>query len=226
VDDHGFRLACGDEDRQANRGLQGEPMKGLFQAPRNTQAGFTLIELIIATAIGLVVMTGLFSVMFTAYRADRQATSRVEAAGQIRTFEQSAFRDFALSSLPPAPPTCGTVATPCTQDPIQLSGCSITSNDGSATHVWQSHKVTYTWNNTTHVVTRDVGSGVTFPAASDVTAFSWYVDGTSPSQSVVVTIGVTVNWAQNSPYTQSQALRFRPQVVGQTPANVDPACTP
>ncbi len=198
-------------------------MRGLFSAPKNTQAGFTLIELIIATAIGLVVMTGLTSIMFTAYRADRQATSRVEAAGQIRTFEQSAFRDFALSSPPPAPPTCGTEAAPCTQDPIQLSGCSINSNDGGATHVWQSHNVTYTWNNTTQVVTRDVGSGVTFPAASHVSAFSWYVD---PNRSVVVTIAVTVNWAQNSPYTQSQVLRFYPHVVGQTPANVDPACIP
>ena len=201
-------------------------MKGQFPARKNPQAGFTLIELIIATAIGLVVMAGLTSIMFTAYRADRQATTRVEVAGQIRTFEQSAFRDFALSSLPPAPPTCGTQATPCTQDPIQLSGCSITSNDGGATHVWQSHTVTYAWNNTTQVVTRDVGSGVTFPAASDVSAFSWYVDGTSPNQSVVVTIAVTLNWSQNSPYTQSQVLRFYPQVVGQTPANVDAACTP
>jgi prepilin-type N-terminal cleavage/methylation domain-containing protein len=199
-------------------------MKGLLSAPRNTQAGFTLIELIIATAIGLVVMAGLTSIVFTAYRADRQATSRVEAAGQIRTFEQSAFRDFALSSLPQAPPTCGTQATPCTQDPIQLSGCSIISNDGGATHVWQSHKVTYTWNNTTQVVTRDVGSGVTFPAASNVSAFSWYVAGTAPNQSVVVTITVTVAWAQGSPYTQSQVLRFYPHMVGQIPANVDPAC--
>ena len=201
-------------------------MKGLSLAPKNTQAGFTLIELIIATAIGLVVMTGLMSVMFTAYRADRQATSRVEAAGQIRSFQQSAFRDFALSSLPPAPPTCGTQASPCTQDPIQLSGCSITSNDGGVTHVWQSHSVTYSWNNATQMVTRDVGSGVTFPAASNVSAFSWYLDGASPNQSVVVTIAVTVNWAQNSPYTQSQVLRFFPHVVGQTPANVDPACAP
>jgi prepilin-type N-terminal cleavage/methylation domain-containing protein len=201
-------------------------MKVLFPALKNAQAGFTLIELIIATAIGLVVMTGLTSVLFTAYRADRQATSRVEVAGQIRTFQQSASRDFAMSSMPPAPPTCGTEATPCTQDPIQLTGCSITSNDGGATHAWQSHLVTYTWNNTTQIVTRDVGSGVTFPAASDVSAFSWYVDGTSPNQSVVVTIAVTVNWAQGSPYTQSQVFKFSPQRVGQTPANVDPACTP
>jgi prepilin-type N-terminal cleavage/methylation domain-containing protein len=201
-------------------------MKALFPASKNAQAGFTLIELIIATAIGLVIMTGLTSVMFTAYRADRQATSRVEVAGQIRTFEQSAFRDFALSSVPPAPATCGTAATPCTQDPIQLSGCSITSNDGGVTHVWQSHSVTYTWNSTTQVVTRDVGSGVTLPAASDVSAFSWYVDGTPPNQSVVVTIAVTLDWAQGSPYTQSQVLRFYPHLVGQMPANVDPACTP
>ena len=197
-------------------------MKALLSNSRNAQAGFTLIELIIATAIGLVVMTGLTSLMFTAYRADRQATSRVEAAGQIRTFQQSAFRDFSLSSLPQPPPTCGTPASPCTQAPISLSGCSITSTDGGVTHVWQSRKVTYTWSSTTQIVTRDVGSGVTFSAASNVSAFSWYVD--SSNQSVVVTIAVTVNWAQGSPYTQSQVLRFYPHMAGQTPANVEPAC--
>jgi prepilin-type N-terminal cleavage/methylation domain-containing protein len=189
---------------------------------RNGQAGFTLVELIIATAIGLVVMTGLTSLVFTAYRADRQATSRVEAAGQIRTFEQSAFKDFSLSSLPQAPATCGTPAAPCTQAPITLNGCSITSSDGGVTYVWQSHTVIYTWNIGTQVVTRDLGSGVTFPAARNVSAFSWYID--PANQSVVVTMAVTVDWAQGSPYTQSQALRFFPQVVGQTPANVDPAC--
>ena len=189
---------------------------------RSAQGGFTLIELIIATAIGVVVMTGLTSLMFTAYRADRQATSRVEAAGQIRTFEQSAFRDFSMSSLPQPPPTCGTPATPCTQAPIILSGCSITSPDGGATHVWQSHRVTYTWSSATQVVTRDVGSGVTFSAASNVSAFSWYVD--SSDQSVVVAIAVTVDWTQGSAYTQSQVLWFYPHMAGQALANVDPAC--
>jgi prepilin-type N-terminal cleavage/methylation domain-containing protein len=200
-------------------------MRVHVQACRNRQGGFTLVELIVATAIGLVVMAGLTSLMFTAYRADRQATSRVEAAGEIRSFQQSAIRDFALSALPGVPATCGTQIQPCTQDPIQLNGCSISSTDGT-TFVWQSRTVTYSWSSATEVVSRGVGSEPTIPTATNVSAFSWYVDGTPPDQSVVVTIAVTVDWAVNTPYTQSQILRFYPRVVSQVPANVDPACVP
>ena len=70
-------------------------------ARRRRQAGYTLIELIIASAIGLMVMGALTSVFVTMALGANTATSRVEASSQIRNFQLTAYDDFALSR--PAP---------------------------------------------------------------------------------------------------------------------------
>ena len=183
---------------------------------KQRQGGFTLIELMIATSIGLIVLTGLTSVVFTTYQANQVATSRVEASGQIRNFEETAYDDFALSNLPPTPGDCGTGAQPCTQDSIQLKGCAMTN---SATPSLQRRTTVYAWNQGTQSIDRTVNAVPANSAASDVTAFSWYIDGGAPNQSVVVTMTVTI-----SSYSQTQALRFHPRVVSQLPQNVSSPC--
>lgn len=191
----------------------------MSQAPQrrtNHQGGFTLIELMIATAIGLVVLTGLTSVVFTTYRANQIATSRVEASGQIRNFEETAYDDFALSSLPPTPGGCGTSAQPCTQDSIQLKGCGMTN---SATPSLQSRTIAYAWNKGTQSIDRSLNAVPVNSVASGVTNFAWYIDGVAPSQSVVVTMTVTI-----TTYSQTQTLRFHPRVVSQLPLNVSSPC--
>ncbi len=60
---------------------------------RNSQAGFTLIELVIATAIGLVVMSALTSVVLTTVIADNTAIAHVEASSQVRNFQFNAYDD-------------------------------------------------------------------------------------------------------------------------------------
>jgi prepilin-type N-terminal cleavage/methylation domain-containing protein len=181
---------------------------------RQAQAGFTLIELLIATAIGLVVMSALTSVVFTTYQANKIATSRVEASGEIRNFQQLAYDDIALSSLPPSPAGCGTSAQPCSQEPIRLQGCN-----GSNPSAPQSRSVLYTWNSGTQLIDRQVGGVSVGPAASDVTGFSWYLDGATPNPTVVATITVTVGTS-----TQTQTLRFYPRVVSQLPNYVWAPC--
>ena len=151
-------------------------MTGRAASRRRAQAGFTLIELMIATAIGLVVMTALTSVVFTTYQASKVATSRVEASGEIRNFQQAAYDDFALSSLPTAPGGCGTSAQPCSRQPIQLQGC-----DGTNPSAPISRSVAYTWDSGAQLVNRQVGSTSVNPAASSVTGFSWYLDGAAPN---------------------------------------------
>jgi prepilin-type N-terminal cleavage/methylation domain-containing protein len=180
------------------------------------QGGYTLIELMIATAIGLVVMSALTSVVFTTYRANQIATSRVEASGQIRNFEETAYNDFAFSSLPATPGSCGSSAQPCTQDPIRLQGCAMTN---SVTPSLQSRTIAYAWNKGTQLIGRNVNAVSVNPAASNVTGFSWYIDGVPPGQSVVVTMTVTI-----LAYSQSQTLRFHPRVVSQLPQNVSKPC--
>ena len=182
------------------------------------QGGFTLIELIIASAIGLLVMSALTSVVFTTYQADQQATNRVNAAGQIRSFQQTAYGDFAVSSVPVPPAGCGAgAAQPCTQgQPITLQGCSW--NPGNST--WQGHTVMYAWDSAAHVVNRTVSPTPAHVSATGVAAFSWYLDSTANQMAtVVVTITATAGT-----YNQSQTMRFYPRVVAQLPSYVAASC--
>src|SRR5437660_11099009 len=91
-------------------------MRALLLSQMRSQSGFTLVELLVASAIGLIVMTGLTSVVLTTWRAGTIATGRIEASGQIRSFQFDAYDDFALTGVPSlsgcgpgAPPPCMTV---------------------------------------------------------------------------------------------------------------------
>jgi type II secretory pathway pseudopilin PulG len=167
-----------------------------------SQGGYTLVELLVASALGLFVMTGLTSVVLTTWRAGTIATSRIEASGQIRNFQFEAYDDFALSN-PPVPNGCtGTAASPCTT-PIVLQGVQASN---AASPVTSPYQVTYTWDGA-NLLMRQVSGHPAVEAASGVTAFSWYLDGSGLHQMVVVTISVTIQ-----SYTETQALRFYPRV--------------
>jgi prepilin-type N-terminal cleavage/methylation domain-containing protein len=129
------------------------------------QGGYTLVEVIIAVALGALLMSALTSVLLTSWRATEIASSRVEASAQIRNFESFAPSDFAQSNV--APLTGCTAAAPCTT-PINLA------------------TATYTWDGSNFL---DRASGpATIHAATNVTSFRWYVD----SSIVVVNLTVTV----------------------------------
>ncbi len=177
-------------------------MKATLARYARSQGGYTLIELIIASALGLFVMTGLTSVVLTTWRAGTTATSRIEASGQIRNFQFEAYDDFALSSLPARNGCPGTEDSACTA-PIVLQGLQASNATSPATSPYQ---VTYTWDGS-NLLMRQVNSNPALEAANGVTAFSWYLDGSGAHQMVVVTISVTVQ-----SYTETQTLRFFPRV--------------
>jgi len=118
------------------------------------QGGYTLIELLVASAIGLIVMSGLTSVVLSSFRAASIATSRVEASGQIRSFQLDAYTDFAGSSLP-TPSGCGTETNRCTTQAISLQGLQ---SGNTTIPSPASYKVTYTWNSAKFMLDRKVGS--------------------------------------------------------------------
>jgi prepilin-type N-terminal cleavage/methylation domain-containing protein len=169
--------------------------------PKNvsSQAGFTLVELMIASLIGLIVMTGVTSVVLTTTRAATVAQGRVEASNQIRNFQSDAYGDFALSGIPTLNSCAPIPPAPCT---ITLSGQqasnSVTPSPGSL-------QITYSRNGTT--VDRTIGSNPPRPVASSVTGFSASIVGTPPYQTVVVTLTVTV-----AGYTETQTMQFYPHV--------------
>jgi hypothetical protein len=138
----------------------------------------------------------------TTWRAGTTATSRIEASGQIRNFQFKAYDDFALSNLP-IPSGCpGTSVSPCTT-PIVLLGVQASNAANPAISAYQ---VTYTWDGS-NLLLRQVNGNPAVEAATGVTAFSWYLDGSGSHQTVVVTISVTVQ-----SYTETQTFRFFPRV--------------
>lgn len=176
-------------------------------ARRRRQAGYTLIELIVASAIGLMVMGALTSVVLTMALGANTATSRVEASAQIRNFQLTAYDDFAMGR-PPSPVGCGTPVSPCTTQDMILDGSHMPNLTGA---VATPYTVRYTWDRSQGVVTRFVGI-TSRVAASGVTSYSWYVDSSGAHPVVVVSMTVVVSF-YNTSYAESQTLLFYPRVT-------------
>ena len=167
------------------------------------QGGYTLVELLVASAIAVVVLWGLTSVVFSSWRASNEATSRVAASSQVRSFEFFAYDDFALSIVPVPSGCAATAASPCTTQPIVLQGFQASNVPSPSLSAYQ---VTYTWDGS-NFLDRQVGAYSPNHAATGVSAFAWYIAGSAPHQTVVVTISITVQ-----SYTQTQTLSFYPRV--------------
>lgn len=148
-----------------------------------SQGGYTLVELIIALALFALLMSAIGSVMLTTWRGTAIAFSQVVASSQIRHFESLAYDDFATGNVNIL--TGCTPASPCTT-PIALSA------------------VTYRWDGSNFLDRAFNDNLYTVHAATNVTAFSWYVD---TNTTVVVNLTVTV-----STYSESQTFRFYPRV--------------
>lgn len=175
-------------------------------ARRRNQGGYTLIELIIATTLGLVVMGAVVSLFVTSIEGVNTATTRVEASSQIRSFQLMAYDDFALSR-PPAASGCSQ-ASPCTTQAMLLSGSRMAN---LPTGTPSAFSATYTWDPVAQTVTRSTAGGNKI-AAGNVTAFQWYIDATGEHPVVVVQMSVTVGF-YNTTYTQSQTLLFYPRIT-------------
>jgi prepilin-type N-terminal cleavage/methylation domain-containing protein len=160
-----------------------------------SQGGYTLVELIVASAIGALVMTGLTSVFFTSWRAGTTATSRIEASAQVRNFQLDATDDFALSGAPVISSCAPNDPPPCT---ITLSGWKYSNPP-------QQYTVTYRWDGAN--VDRTVGQNPPVHAATNVIGFSAHLAGSAPYQTVVVALTVQVQT-----YVETQTMRFYPRL--------------
>lgn len=158
------------------------------------QSGYTLVELIVAVALGALLMGAMVSVFLTTTRATDNAIGRVEASGQIRNFEYFAYEDFAGSNAADFDSSC-TASVPC-QSQVALTEIKF---DNPA----QTYTVTYGWDQSRNVLDRTVGTAPPLYAATNVTGYQWYLD---PNGTVVVTLTITVK-----SYTDSQTFRFYPR---------------
>jgi prepilin-type N-terminal cleavage/methylation domain-containing protein len=138
-------------------------MKPSLRGCAADQEGYTLVELIIAVAIGALLMSALTSVVLTTWRGTTIATSRVEASSQIRNFQFFAYDDFVQSNIS----TLSTCPSPCTS-PITLAA------------------VTYQWDGS-NFLDRTNGQA-SIHAATGVKDFSLDVE----TKTVVVNLKITV----------------------------------
>ena len=74
MDDNGQHVAQSISDWLACVHLQGEPMKRSVGRYVRSQGGFTLLEVVIASAIGAILMTALTSVILTSVEQTSSAT--------------------------------------------------------------------------------------------------------------------------------------------------------
>ncbi len=176
-------------------------------ARHRRQAGYTLIELIIASAIGLMVMSALTSVVLTTILADNTAAARVEASAQVRSFQFIAYDDF-VHGRTPVISGCGTSGIPCTTEDLVLQGDRMPNVVGG---VAAPYTVRYGWDASGQKVTRYAGTSSRV-AASNVTAYSWYIEGSGANASLVVSMTVTIA-SFNATYSESQTLRFYPRIT-------------
>jgi len=163
-----------------------------------SQGGFTLVEVLIASAIGALLMAALTSVVLTSWRAATIASSRVEASSEVRNFEYYAYDDFARSAVPNSG-SC-IPASPCTTTPLALHGYRVSNS----VPVPSSFSVTYAWDGSQYLDRTISSTGATEHMATDVTRFQWYVD---TNATVVVSMTVTVQ-----AYSESQTFRFYPKL--------------
>lgn len=161
---------------------------------RSGQGGFTLVELIIAVALGALLMGAMISVFLTSARAARDATGRIEASGQIRNFEYFAYEDFGGSAISDFNPGC-TASSPCVS---QVALHEVKFDNPSQTYV-----VTYGWDQTNQVLNRTVDTAPPLHAAINVSGYHWYIDANG---TVVIALTVTVG-----SYSDSQTFRFYPK---------------
>lgn len=193
--------------RRLRREFAGAPAPSQTAARRRRQAGFTLIEVVIASALGLMVMGALTSVVLTTVLSDNIASARVEASAQIRNLQSTAYDDF-VHARAPVPSGCGTSGNPCTTQELILQGSRMPNDIGG---VAAPDTVRYTWDPSLQVVTRYAGISSRV-AASNVTAYSWYIDGSGAYPSLVISMTVTIP-SYNATYSQSQTLRFYPRIT-------------
>ena len=175
---------------------------------RRRQAGYTLVELIIAMAIGAMVLGALTSIVLTTALSTNVATSRVDASNQVRSFQLTAYDDMALSSVP-TPSGCGTQLNPCTSEPMVLQGHRVPNLATPAPPA--SYTVTYTWDAAQKTVTRQA-AGANRTVAENVTDYRWYVDGSGATQEVVVNLTVTIS-SYNATYSEMGSFRFWPRAT-------------
>jgi prepilin-type N-terminal cleavage/methylation domain-containing protein len=163
-----------------------------------SQAGYTLVEMILALGIGTMLIAGTALLLWTMFTANHTSDVRLQASAQIRNFQLAFHDDVVLNNRPVSITGNCTPPGPCT---ISLSGSRF--NQGASGP--GAFSVTYSYSSGT--VTRQVSGAGATEVAKNVARFC---PGVSAGN--VVTVNLT---AQDSlgAYSETQTLKFDPRPV-------------
>jgi prepilin-type N-terminal cleavage/methylation domain-containing protein len=184
-----------------------QPMRKAAAALRREERGFTLLELLIATTVGLVVVGGALTIFIGGIRSDPRTASQVTAIQQARVTVDRITRELRQGlEIPKSPTPSSTQLAIVTY--VKAATCG-----GAAASTAIPCRVTYTCTagTCTRVVAQPNGTtpGPTATVASDLTSanvFSYSPDTTDPTY-----VGVTFSFDSGSaePVTLGDGVALR-----------------
>jgi type IV pilus assembly protein PilW len=196
--------------------------------PLKKTEGFTLIELMVAIAIGMVVLAGVTTTFIS-------QTRHYNAQEQVNEMEQNArgaldviTRELKMAGYKPNGGTFDGVTYSTSQLMVQAdldsSGTICTS---SCTSITVNEQITYAHDNTNKRITRALGSGAAEVLADNITAFTFsYLDANGASTTTTadirqVSLNITARAAKPDPnYSSNGGYREYLVTATITPPNL------
>jgi type IV pilus assembly protein PilW len=186
--------------------------------------GFTLIELMVSMAIGMVMLAAVTTTFML-------QTKTYNAQQQINEMEQNArgvldviTRELKMAGYKPNGGSFSGVTYSTTQLMIQTD---LDASGGISTSTTANEQITYAYDSTNKQITRAVGAGSALVLADNITAFTFsYLDSTGASTTTSanirqVSISITARTANPDPnYTSNGGYRTYTVTATITPPNL------
>ena len=186
--------------------------------------GFTLIELMVSMAIGMVVLaavTTTFMLQTKVYNAQQHINEMEQNA---RGVLDVITRELKMAGYKPNGGSFSGVTYSTTQLMIQTD---LDASGGISTSTTANEQITYAYDSTNKQITRAVGSGSALVLADNITAFTFsYLDSTGASTTTSanirqVSISITATTANPDPnYTSNGGYRTYTVTATITPPNL------
>ena len=146
-------------------------------ARRRSEAGFTLIELMISVGVLGIVVLGVTAVLMSSGRAESRTVRRARVTGDTRQTMFLMTTEIRQAGADPSNPPIGVIGL------VSAGNRSIhvradLNGNGVIETAEPSEDITYAWDSTAKVIRRDPGTGAAV-VDSNVTAFAFtYFDNT------------------------------------------------
>jgi prepilin-type N-terminal cleavage/methylation domain-containing protein len=140
-------------------------------ARRRSASGFTLVELMIAVSVLGIVVLAVSQILMTSGKAESRTVRRARIQGDTRQTMFLMATEIRQAGADPANPPIGVIGLVTAEDARIRVRADLNGN-GVIETAEPSEDVTYAWDSTAKVITRNPGSGAAV-VDSNVTAFTF-----------------------------------------------------